>query len=170
MGLRGDRVIYEDRIDVYLNEAASRGLIVSKSTSASGVSLDNTAQLGTVLADPSGARPLGVLMGDFVDIDVTRQFLNTQKNESVKGSKAELATKGWIVTDNIEKGTITGGEAAYVGQSGLFANETAIETVNGVLYGCAVSEESNATTFPMVGRFETSKDENGYAKITINIK
>jgi len=166
MGLKSDREIRADRIDVYLNEAANRGEIVTASTYASGVALDNTAQLGTVAADPSGQVVLGVLVGDMKDIDVTRQFLNTQKDESVKGSKMRLVTQGWIVTDNIEAsaGTITAGEAAYVGVSGQFAN--AADVAN---YGATVTEESNATTFRMVGRFETIADENGYAKISLDI-
>ena len=169
MAIKGDRVIYEDRVDVFLNEAAAKGKIICKSTYGSGVALDDVTQLGTVAADPSGIVVLGVLMNDMVDIDVTRQFLNTQKDEVVKGSKVTLATKGWIVTDNLEQGTITAGEAAYVGQSGLFANEAAIEAVQGVVYGCAVSEDENAATFRKVGRFESSADQNGYVKVSIDI-
>lgn len=169
MGLKADREIYQERVDCFLNEAATAGKICCYSTYASGIAMDNSVQLVTVKADPSGSVVAGVLVGDMVDIDTTRRFLNTQKNEVVKGSKVRLITEGWIVTDNIEAGTITGGQAAYVGQSGLFANATAISTVNGVLYGCAVTEESNKTTFPMVGRFETSKDADGYCKIRLEI-
>ena len=165
MGLKGDRNIYQDRVDCFLNEAATRGVIATNSTYGSGVSLDNTAQLVTIAAAPSGSKVAGVLMHDVVDIDVTRSFLNTQKNEVAKGSKVRLLTEGFVVTDDIETGTITGDEAAYVGQSGLFANAAAIAS-----YGCAVTEESNATSYPMVGRFETTKDQDGYAKIQINIK
>lgn len=166
MGLKGDRVIYEDRVDIYMNEAATRGRIVVKSTAGSGVALDDTTMLGTIAADPSGAVVLGVTLGDMVDIDTTRQFLNTQKDETLKGGKMNLLTKGWIVTDNVEQGTIAAGQDAYIGQSGLFANATAITTVNGLLYGCAIS----ADAFKKVGRFETSADQNGYHKITIDIQ
>jgi len=170
MGLKADRYIRSDRIDVYLNEAATRGHIVTKSTLASGVALDNVANLGTLAANPSGTRPLGVLLGDMVDIDVTREFLNTQQDKTVKGGKMRLVTEGWIVTDEIGVGTVTAGEAAYVGASGQFASASMIENwTGGVGVPNPPTEETNATSFPMVGRFDTSKDQNDYARITINI-
>jgi len=165
MGLKGDRKIYQDKIDCFLNEAATRGHIATYSTYGSGVSIDNAAQLVTIAAAPSGTKVAGVLMHDVVSVDTTRAFLNTQKNEVPVGSKVQLLTEGEITTDNLEVGTITGGQAAYIGQSGLFANATAIAS-----YGCAVTEESNATSYPMVGRFLSTKDEDNYVKIEINIK
>lgn len=164
MGLKMDREVYQSKVDCFLNEAASRGKITTYSTYASGIALDNSAQLVTIAANPSGTKVAGVLVGDVVDIDTTRQFLNTQKDEVVKGSKVTLITEGWIVTDNLEAGTVTGGEAAYIGNSGNFATAAAIAG-----YGCAVTEESNATTYPKVGRFLSTKDENGYAKVEVNI-
>ena len=165
MALKGDREIYESRVDCFLNEAGTPGCICSFSTYGSGISMDNTKQLVTIAADPSGKKIAGVLVDKVVDIDTTRQFLNTQKDEVVKGSKVHLIKEGWIVTDKIETGTITGGEAAYVGHSGLFATAAAIAA-----YGCAVTEEANATKFPMVGRFVTTKDELSYCKIDVVIK
>lgn len=165
MGLKGDRDIKVDRIDCFLNEAATRGVIATSSTAGSGVALDNTAQLATIAANPSGQKPIGVLMHDVVDIDVTRQFLNTQKNEVPVGSKVQLLTDGWIVTDDVEVGTVIAEEAAYIGNSGQFATAAAIAG-----YGAAVTEESNATSYPMVGRFQTTKDQDGYVKIQVNIK
>lgn len=158
MGLKNDRVISEDRIDIYMNEAASRGRIVSVSTVGSGVALDDSAQLGTVAASASGVRALGVTLGDMVDIDATRQFLNTQQDQTLKGGKMQLLTEGWIVTDNLEVGAIAINEKAYIGNSGAFANATAIAS-----YGYAASEDAR------VGRFETTKDQNGYVKINIDI-
>jgi len=164
MGLKMDREVYQSKIDCFLNEAASRGKIACYSTYASGIALDNSAQLVILAANPSGSKVAGVLTADVVDIDTTRQFLNTQKDEVVKGSKVNLITEGWIVTDNLEAGTITGGEAAYIGRSGNFANAAAIAS-----YGCAVTEESNATSYPQVGRFLSTKDENNYVKVEVNI-
>ena len=164
MGLKGDRIIKEDCIDFYLNEAATRGVIATISTVGSGVSLDNPSQLATIAANPSGSKVAGVLLNDVVDIDTSREFLNTRKNEVIKGSKVQLAKEGMIVTDDIEVGTVTAGEAAYIGNSGQFATDAAIAG-----YGCAVTEESNATSYPKVGRFLTTKDENGYCRIDIEI-
>jgi len=169
-GLKADRDIYVDKIDCFLNEAAEPGVLCVYSTYGSGASMDNTRQLVTVAADPSGAKVAGVLVNEVVDIDTTRYFVNTQKNQVNKGSKVQLIQRGFIVTNQVEQGTISGGEAAYIGQSGLFANAGAITTVNGVLYGCAVTENTNMTTFPKVGRFVSTADEFGYVKIEVDIK
>jgi len=159
MGLKNDRVIYEDRMDTYVNEAVARGKLVVLSTAASGTALDDNTQLGTVTASPSGAVVLGVTLGDMVDIDATRQFLNTQQDQTLKGGKMQLLTEGWIVTDNVEAGTIAAGEAAYIGQSGLFANAAALASYG---YTPAATDK--------VGRFETTADQNGYHKITVDIQ
>lgn len=168
MALKGDREIYEARVDCFLNEAGTPGSICCFSTYGSGVSLDNTKQLVTIAANPSGQKVAGVLVDSVVDIDTTRQYLNTQKDEVVKGNKVLLVKEGWLVTNKLETCTPTGGEAAYVGHSGLFANAAAIAAYP--VGGCAVTEESNATKFPMVGRFVTTKDELGYCKIDILVK
>ena len=164
MALKGDRRIVNDKVDCFLNEAATEGVIATYSTYGSGVAMDNTKQLVTIAADPSGQKVAGVLVGNVVSIDVTREFLNTQKNEVPVGSKVHLVTDGFLVTDDIEDGTITAGGAAYVGHSGLFATAAAIAG-----YGALVTEDANATVFPMVGRFVTTKDQGGFAKVEIDI-
>ena len=156
MSIKMDRDIYVDRIDCYINETGDKGQICVLSTAGSGVALDNTSQLVTIAAAPSGKVVAGVLMQEVVDIDSTREFLNTQKDQVDKGGKVNLAKKGWIVTDNVE-GNITAGEKAYVGESGQFANETAMLTIG------AISD------FQEIGRFDTSKDENDYVRITLEI-
>ena len=82
-----------------MNEVAERGGVVALSTAGSGASMDNGAAVVTYSALPSGAVPMGLLINDMVDIDLTRQHLNQYKDEIQKGGKVTLLNKGWVVTD-----------------------------------------------------------------------
>lgn len=149
MALKGDRFELDTNIDYFLNEVAERGLVVSVSTQGSGAAMDNSSALATVAAEASGATPLGVLLNDMVNIDQTKQHLNQYKDEIQKGGKVTILSKGWIVTDQID-GTPTAGQTAYVADSGKIA---------GTQDGTAVA----------IGRFMSTKDANGYAKVAINL-
>ena len=63
--------------------------------------MDNAVALATVKANPSGAYPLGVLLNDMVNLDLTRQHLNQHKDEVQKGGKITILRKGYVVTDAI---------------------------------------------------------------------
>jgi hypothetical protein len=106
----------------------------------------------TYVADPSGAVPLGLLLCDMVNIDQTRQMINEQKNEVQKGSKVTLLTDGWVVTNYIYPSlTPTAGQACYLGHSG-YIHTTATE---------------GGGHSPIMGRFLSTKDEDGYAKVYV---
>ena len=80
MALRTDRIHIDSQIDYFMNEEAERGGIVVVSTAGSGSAMDQAAQLCTrTYTSISGQKPLGVLMGDMVDIDLTRQHENWHK-------------------------------------------------------------------------------------------
>jgi len=149
MALKGDRYELDTEISYFMNEVASRGVIVSVNTQGSGSAMDSAFALVTVAADPSGKAPIGVLLNDVVDIDQTRQHLNGHKNEVQKGSKVTILTKGFITTDRIS-GTPTAGQIAYVGVSSLVSG-------------------TQATGAIAVGRFLSTKDADGYAKVAVNL-
>ncbi len=95
-----------------------------------------------------------------VNIDQTRQHINFHKNEMQKGGKVTLLKKGWIVTNLIDPGvTIAKGDVAYVGPSGYLTN-----TNKAPLYN-----RQNRTAGMVVGQFDSLKDEDGYAKVSINL-
>jgi hypothetical protein len=154
MALKGDYQFHcESDVTFFMNEVGNRGGVVSFSTPGSGAALDQSAALLTYAAVASGSKPFGVLMGDMVNIDLTRQHLNQHKHEYQKGSKVEVMTKGWVVTDQIASGlTIVGGEKAYLSNGGRFTNVFVSELVT-----------------PTVGRFLSKADEDGYAKVQINL-
>jgi hypothetical protein len=153
MALKSDRKHIDSRIDFFMNETAERGGIVSISTVGSGAATDQAAQLATYNANPSGAKPLGVLMGDMVNVDLTRQKLNPYKEEVQIGGKVTIWEKCEVVTNRIQPGiTVTAGQTAYLHASGYLSNTNHLDHSNNV-----------------VGRFMSTKDENGYAKVAVNL-
>lgn len=157
MALKSDRSTLQTDISFFMNEAATRGGVASISTGGSGVSLDNGAAVVTYGAVPSGKVPVGVLLNDMVDIDLTRQHLNQHKDEVQKGGKVSLLTKGWVVTNSLQ-GTPAAGDLAYLGHSGNIANED------------LSNDDTDADgSSRVVGRFLSSVDQNGYAKVFIDL-
>ena len=155
MALKGDR--YEGMTDVsfFMNDSsAAKGGVVVLSTGGSGVALDQSKALVTYAASASGNIPVGLLLNDMVNIDQTRQHINFHKNEVQKGGKVTLLTQGWVVTDMIT-GTPTAGAPAYLTAAGKV---TPTQSATG-----------GVVATPPVGRFLSTKDEDGYAKVSLNL-
>lgn len=157
MALKTDRSVLDTDISFFMNEAATRGGIASVSTGGSGAAMDQGEALVTYAAVPSGKVPVGLLLNDMVNIDLTRQHLNQHKDEVQKGGKVTLLRKGYVVTDNIQ-GSPSAGDPAYVAHSG----------------NLAASDLSNDDTDTdgstrLVGRFLSGKDQDGYAKVYIDL-
>lgn len=155
MALKQDRSTLQTDISFFMNEVATRGGVAALSTAGSGASMDNGSAVVTYAADPSGAAPLGLLVNDMVNLDLTRQHLNQYKDEVQKGGKVTLLNKGWVVTNSLE-GTPAGGDLAYLGHSGNIATPTAADGISGA--------KDNA-----VGRFLGGVDQYGYAKVYIDL-
>jgi len=109
--------------------------------------------------------PIGVLLNDMVNIDQTRQHINFHKNEVQRGGKVTLLRKGWITTNMIDPGD-TGdnapgvGSRAYVGPSGYISTKQSVPA-NGY--------EAGSQRGMAIGEFGSLKDEDGYAKIYVNL-
>ena len=154
MALKPERYFVADDISFFMNEVAERGGFVSLSTGGSGTAMDQGVAVCTYAATQSGKVPLGVLMQDMVNKDLTQTHLNFFKDEVQKGSKVDLWTQGTVVTNMIYPGlTPIAGSGAYLGPSGLLQT-----TVNG-----------NLVATPKVGTFLTSKDADGYAKVRFSL-
>ena len=154
MALKMDRQVDASELGYFVNEVAERGNIVSIQTGGSGIALDSPANVAYVAAGASGVKPLGMLLTDMVDVDVTRQSVNWFKDQSQIGSKASIMTKGWVVTNRVT-GTPTAHQLAALGPSG---------TVTGVAVGTA-----SAATAPIVGTFRSGLSEEGFAKVYIDL-
>ena len=154
MALKGDRFEGVHDIKHFMNEVAEKGGIATLSTAGSGSSLDQSANLVTYAAAPSGKVPVGVLLNDMVNKDLTRTHINHQKNEVQKGGKVTLLRQGWVVTNMVYPNqSPAGGDKAYVANSGYFTN--------------VGPNLTNAGKY--VGEFESSKDEDGFASIFVNL-
>ena len=78
------------------------------------------------------------------------------KDEQVIGEKAPLLRKGYVVTNSLAASiTPLPGQPAYLTASGTITN--------------TVSATGGEVATPRVGEFATSKDEDGYVKININL-
>tara|TARA_Y100001934_G_scaffold281134_1_gene389863 strand:+ start:798 stop:1313 length:516 start_codon:yes stop_codon:yes gene_type:complete len=160
MALKGDRYEFETTIDFFMNEVAERGGVVTLSTAGSGAALDQSAALVTYAAAQSGQVPIGILLNDMVNIDQTRQHINFHKNEMQKGGKVTLLKKGTVVTNRIDPGiTPTKGQIAFVGPSGFITNTNSGPLINRKNYAGGLA----------IGQFDSLKDEDGYAKISVNL-
>lgn len=152
MALLGDFVEYAPcNGDFYINVTAERGTLVVHDGSGSGAALDQDAAYVAVPTGqaPSTLYPAGMLMNDVVDLDLTKTHENFYQNEIQKGGKAQLMRQGWAVTDKVS-GSPTAGKKAYFTNAGLFTP----------------TDPGNCDP---VGRFLSSKDENGFAKVEVNI-
>lgn len=157
MALKPDRSYnaHED-ISYFMNTTGERGKIVIHFTQGSGAAMDQSL---AVVVIPSGAsvgtsglQPAGMLMNDVVNLDLTRQHINWHQDQVQVGGKVAVMRRGWGTTNAIS-GTPTGNETAYFTAFGLF---------------CPSVSAGNIACVP-VGRFLSKKDQDGYAKVEINI-
>ena len=145
----------------FMNVVGNRGGCVVKSLAGSGDALDQSAQLVTYAIPTSGAKAIGILLNDMVDIDQTRQHKNFYKDEVVLGSKVTILRRGVVNTDQITSGvTVDGGDPCY-----LDAGNT---TANGRLTNVLHPTGGEAVT-PQIGQFISHKDEDGYASVEDNL-
>ena len=162
MALKADRNELDVDISFFYDEGvATRGGIVILDTVGSGAAMDQSQAKVKYAVAAIDSVPVGVLLNDVVNIDLTRQHINWHKDEVQKGNKVAILKKGTIVTNMIstsEHGTSpTAGQVAYVssGNAGYFSN---------LATHSAGDDEALA-----VGRFMSTVDEDGYAKIEVNL-
>lgn len=156
MALKGDRNIVDTEVGYFMSEVASQGVVVAIGTAGSGVGLDDNDSVGTVSAVSSGVSPLGVLLTEVVSIDLSRMNVNMNKDQVALGGKVCIVNQGWVVTDQIT-GSPTAGQMAVLGVSG---------TVAGISIG---DPAWNETSQPRVGTFRTGPDQDGYARVYIDL-
>ena len=149
MALRPDRQEIVTDISFFMNETAERGIVVTALAQGSGAAMDDSSATVQV-ANTTAEKPVGVLLNDVVNLDLTRQHINYAKDEVQQGSKVSVLRVGTVVTDQIS-GSITIGEAAHFGLDGKLTSAT----------GSAESIQ--------VGRWLSKKDADGFAKVAVNI-
>jgi hypothetical protein len=161
MAIKGDRIHVRSDISFFINTVSERGGIVSIVTAGSGAAMDQgvavvgyqSQQVISPVPNASGFRPIGILMCDVVNLDLTRQHRNWHKEEVQVGSKATIWDIGEVTTNMLIPGiTIAAGDPAFLGPSGLITNV-----------------DIGAIASPIVGFFKSKKNEDGYAKVSISL-
>jgi hypothetical protein len=158
MALKADR--HEQTTDIsffYTAGTATRGgVVVLDAALASGAAMDQGVNQVRYSQATATSVPVGILLNDVVDKDLTRTHLNWFKDELQKGGKVTVMTEGWVVTNMIDNVTITPGQVAYASATtaGNLTNVAATATASGNL---------------AVGRFMSTKDTDGYAKVWVNL-
>lgn len=152
MALKPDRIELLTDVSFFMNTVAERGGVVSvvTATSGVGVSMDNANAVVAYGVSASGAKPVGVLLNDVVNLDLTRQHINWHRDEMQVGGKVTLLRQGQVTTNMIVSGaTPSAGADAYVGANGLIG--------------------TSSTNAVKVGQFLSAKDTDGYAKVSVNL-
>ena len=151
MALKPDRIELLTDVSFFMNSTATRGGVASVVVSSSGVgvSMDDANAVVAYAATASGAKPVGLLLNDVVDLDLTRQHINWHKDEVQVGGKVTLLRQGQVTT-NLVAGTPSAGADAYVANNGYISTTQAAGAVK-------------------VGQFLSAVDSNGYAKVSVNL-
>ena len=156
MALKSDRNELQTDISFFMNEPATRGGVVSMSAGGSGAAMDQGVALVTYTA-ASGKAPMGILLNDMVNLDLTRQHINQHKDEVQKGGKVTILRKGYVVTNSLSCATAAvAGDPAYTQFDGTIANS-----------GCVSDDTGKGGG--SIGSFLSSVDEDGYAKVEVNL-
>jgi hypothetical protein len=147
MALKSDRNEVQTDISFFYNAAATtRGCLVAHgATAGTGATMDDGANL---CVKSTSAAPLGILLNDVVDKDLTRTHLNQHKDEVQKGGKVTILRKGYVVTNNVT-GSPSAGDTAY--QCETTAGNVATSGTN------------------VVGAFLSGKDGDDYCKVEVNL-
>lgn len=152
MALKPDRVELLTDVSFFMNTTAERGGVVSvvTATSGVGVSMDDANAVVAYAAAASGAKPVGLLLNDVVNLDLTRQHINWHKDETQVGGKVTVLRVGQVTTNMLVAGTTpSAGADAYVGANGLIG--------------------TSSTNAVKIGQFLSAKDTDGYAKVSVNL-
>lgn len=154
MALKADRYEFQTDISFFYNAGtATRGGVVVLDTAGSGAAMDQGVNLVKYAAATSLTAPVGILLNDVVNKDLTRTHLNQYKDEVQKGGKVTVLRKGYVVTNNI-----TGNAIAGSGAYACHVNAGNVRVDSPALSGLL-----------LVGRFLSNKDADGYAKVEVNL-
>ena len=148
MALKPDRIELLTDVSFFMNTTAERGGVACVVTGGSGISMDDAGAVVGYVAAVSGSRPIGVLVNDVVNIDLTRQHINWYRDEVQVGGKVTLLRQGQVSTNRVA-GTPSAGVDAYVGASGLIG--------------------TSSTNAVKIGQWMSAVDSDGFAKLYVNI-
>ena len=158
MALKADR--YEESTDISFFSSATgvKGEVVCLDAAAlagaSGAAMDQGENTVSPQAAADSDIPVGIILNDVVNKDLTRTHLNQYKDEVQLGGKVTVLTRGWVVTDQVD-GTPKAGDMAYASETQGHVSTTA--------------KNAAASGNLAIGRFMSRKDADGYAKVYVNL-
>lgn len=157
MALKSDRYEAQTDISFFYNAgtATRGGVVVLDAASASGAALDQGVNLVKYKQAAATDVPVGILLNDVVNKDLTRTHMNWYKDEVQKGGKVTVLTQGWVLTSNIT-GSPSPGDVAY-----------ADSVTAGNITDSAANAQASGNL--AIGRFMSNKDADGYAKVFVNL-
>jgi hypothetical protein len=162
MAIKGHQVedVYSFDLSCTMATAGERGGVVClTSTGNIGPDMDDSDRVVSYEASPSGKVVMGLLLHTVSDYDTTQVPENFQNPDVVPvNSKVTLIRRWQGMTNMITPSEVDsiGPSTAYLGNSGLLSKTS-------YLVG------SSGDTRPVVGRFESAADADGFIKVTINI-
>ena len=121
MALKADR--YEESTDIsfFSSSTGVRGMVVCLDAAAlagaSGAGMDQGENTVSPQAAAVTDIPVGIVLNDGFNKDLTRTHLNQFKDEVQLGGKVTVMTRGWVVTSNVT-GTPAAGALAYADETG----------------------------------------------------
>lgn len=148
MALKPDRIELLTDVSFFMNSTAERGGVACVVTGGSGIAMDDANAVVSYAAVASGSKPIGILLNDVVNIDLTRQHINWHRDEVQLGGKVTLLRQGQVSTNKVA-GSPAAGVDAYVGASGLIG--------------------TSSTNAVKIGQFLSAVDADGFAKVSVNI-
>ena len=154
MALKADRHELDVDISFFMDATATRGGCVSIVAVGSGAAMDQAKATVNYVAAANDVIPVGILLNDVVNLDLTRQHISFHKDEVQKGGKVSILKKGWVVT-NMITGTPTAGALAYLDDA----------TAGNLTIKGSVDDGE----YVHIGRFMSTLDEDGYVKVEINL-
>ena len=173
MALKPDRK-YTDGTDIsyFMNAISEKGAVAIFSTGGSGAAMDQSAAL--VVCTGLGTTglmgtPAGILLCDVVNYDLTRQHVNQYQDEVQAGNKVTLLRHGEITTNMINTSCTptVGMPVSYITTATLTGAKQSFTNI--FLLTSLVLAKIVDSTAERIGTFKSIKDEDGYAKVEINI-
>jgi hypothetical protein len=157
MALKADRLEFQTDISFFYNDstAVTRGGVVVHDTAGSGAAMDQGVNLVKYKQVVATDTPVGLLLNDVVDKDLTRTHLNQYKDEVQRGGKVTILRKGWVVT-NMITGTPAAGGLAFADDA--TAGNIAVDAWDAASSGNLC-----------IGRFLSTLDEDSYCKVEVNL-
>jgi len=157
MALKADRYEFQTDISFFSDSAVATrgGVVVHDGTTASGAAMDQGVNKVMEEAVTADSIPVGILLNDIVNKDLTRTHINHYKDEVQLGGKVTVLRKGWVVTNRVtHTPAISVGDVAY-----------ACHITKGNIRGDSPGNSGDLA----IGRFLTGKDEDGYCKVEVNL-